>query len=299
MYIDGYREKCVMITGCDSGFGNELAKRLDRLGLRVIAGCYTEQGIQELHNACSGRFAALRLDITDAASVEEALNNIKRILREGNRVLWGLLNNAGVFGDLGPVEWSSKEDFSKVFEVNVYGSIRMTRAFLPLLKLSRLQREARIHDQHNRTHGFFALEAFGDACRRSLRPFGVSVHMIEPGSCVTGLNFKADAAKLKEASSGTWKRLHDEVIVEYGRDYYDKWCQRFINNYFMMASSNLRSVTSSMENALLSRHPRGRYPVGVDANFFVLPLQKLPEWITDSILMNSFSGPPPPASVKA
>lgn len=55
MYIDGYREKCVMITGCDSGFGNELAKRLDRLGLRVIAGCYTEQGIQELHNACSGR----------------------------------------------------------------------------------------------------------------------------------------------------------------------------------------------------------------------------------------------------
>lgn len=58
--------------------------------------------------------------------------------------------------------------------------------------------------------------------RRSLRPFGVSVHMIEPGSCVTGLNFMADAAKLKEALSGTWKRLHDEVIVEYGRDYYDK-----------------------------------------------------------------------------
>lgn len=91
-------------------------------------------------------------------------------------VLWGLLNNAGVFGDLGPVEWSSKEDFIKVFEVNVYGSIRMTRAFLPLLKLSRGRLVfttsiiGRMASYGTGTYAAskFALEAFGDACRYSV-----------------------------------------------------------------------------------------------------------------------------------
>ena len=51
--------------------------------------------------------------------------------------LWGLVNNAGVMGALGPVDWLAQEDFVNVMQVNVLGMVRVIRTFLPLLKRSR------------------------------------------------------------------------------------------------------------------------------------------------------------------
>ena len=50
--------------------------------------------------------------------------------------LWGLVNNAGVLGVLGPLEWLRQEDFVNIIEINILGMVRVTRTFLPLLKRS-------------------------------------------------------------------------------------------------------------------------------------------------------------------
>lgn len=71
------------ITGCDTGFGNLLAKYLDKDGFHVIAGCYTEKGEVELKKACSARLSTVQLDVTDNNSIKKAADIIKTLV--GNK----------------------------------------------------------------------------------------------------------------------------------------------------------------------------------------------------------------------
>lgn len=73
-------EKFVYITGCDTGFGNLLARHLDTKGFRVIAGCYTEKGEDELKKACSEKLTTLHLDVTDNDSIKKAADTIKTLV---------------------------------------------------------------------------------------------------------------------------------------------------------------------------------------------------------------------------
>ena len=70
----------VLITGCDSGFGYEAAKRFDELGCHVIAGCLTELGESELRKKCSKRLVTLHLDVSKHDSVVEAYETVVDLL---------------------------------------------------------------------------------------------------------------------------------------------------------------------------------------------------------------------------
>ena len=72
-------------VGCDSGFGHELAKRLDTLGLTVFAGCLFPEdgGAKELKSACSSRLHVLHLDVTREEHVRNAVKYVKNSL--GNK----------------------------------------------------------------------------------------------------------------------------------------------------------------------------------------------------------------------
>lgn len=76
-------DRYVFITGCDSGFGNLLAKRLDSKGCHVIAACLTEQGGTELRNGCSSRLKIVTMDVTSHDSVVKAYDHVKSILPPG------------------------------------------------------------------------------------------------------------------------------------------------------------------------------------------------------------------------
>lgn len=65
-------EKYVLITGCDSGFGNLLARQLDARGLRVLAACLTETGAVQLRAATSPRLQTVLLDVTSSQSIAAA-----------------------------------------------------------------------------------------------------------------------------------------------------------------------------------------------------------------------------------
>lgn len=75
-------EKYVYITGCDTGFGNLLAKHLDQMGYRVIAGCYTGKGEDELKKRSSDKLSTVQLDVSDSASVARAAAFIGTLVGE-------------------------------------------------------------------------------------------------------------------------------------------------------------------------------------------------------------------------
>lgn len=78
--VDNRGQKYVYVTGCDTGFGNLLAKHLDQLGFRVIAGCYTEKGEDELTKSASHRLTTVHLDVSDSASVGKAADHIRALV---------------------------------------------------------------------------------------------------------------------------------------------------------------------------------------------------------------------------
>lgn len=80
--VSNKEDKYVYITGCDSGFGNLLAKHLDKLGFRVIAACYTEKGEDELKKISSDRLTTMHLDVTDSESVAKVAESIKTLVGE-------------------------------------------------------------------------------------------------------------------------------------------------------------------------------------------------------------------------
>ncbi|GIY58708.1 hypothetical protein CEXT_36871 [Caerostris extrusa] len=88
--------KAVFITGCDKGFGQMLARRLDGMGYKVFAGCLEPQGreVQKLKDTVSSNLVIVPLDVTKDESAKEAFQTVKSQL--GNCELWALVNNAGV-----------------------------------------------------------------------------------------------------------------------------------------------------------------------------------------------------------
>ena len=83
------QRKCVLITGCDSGFGNSLALRLDAIGFRVYAGCLdvNSAGAHRLKAAASDLLQLVPLDVTDQRQVDAAVDHVTRTLDERSKPL--------------------------------------------------------------------------------------------------------------------------------------------------------------------------------------------------------------------
>ncbi|NWQ82298.1 BDH protein, partial [Columbina picui] len=129
--------KAVLITGCDKGFGHALAKQLHAEGFTVFAGCLLADkngdGARELKNMKSDRMQVLQMDVCSDQEVAQAVDFVKRTLKESEGGLWGLVNNAGV-STFGEVEFATLDNYKNVAEINLWGTVRVTKAFLPLIR---------------------------------------------------------------------------------------------------------------------------------------------------------------------
>ena len=81
--LSNYGDRYVVITGCDTGFGNLLAKRLDRLGVNVFAGCLTKDGAKELRKTASEKLVTFELNVTDEKSIMAAKEFVAKKLPKG------------------------------------------------------------------------------------------------------------------------------------------------------------------------------------------------------------------------
>ncbi|XP_005532090.1 PREDICTED: retinol dehydrogenase 16-like isoform X2 [Pseudopodoces humilis] len=278
-------EKHVLITGCDSGFGNLLARQLDARGLRVLAACLTDSGAAQLRAATSDRLQTVLLDVTSSKSIADVTAWVRE--RVGDQGLWGLVNNAGIVIPTGPNEWLTKQDFVKVLDVNLIGVVEVTLSLLPLLRRAR-GRVVNVASVMGRVSFFgggyciskYGVEAFSDSLRREMRPFGVQVSIIEPGGFQTGIT---DPASLEKVFFHLWERLPAETQAAYGHHYPDKYAKS-TTMLARLSSSRLSRVTDAMTHALLSRCPRSRYAAGWDARLIFLPLSYCPAWLSDTIV---------------
>ncbi|XP_029450711.1 retinol dehydrogenase 7-like isoform X1 [Rhinatrema bivittatum] len=278
-------DKYVLITGCDSGFGNLLAKQLDRKGMRVLAACLTQRGAEQLKEATSQRLQTLILDVADSQSVAAAADWVKQ--QVGDRGLWGLVNNAGILIPVAPNEWLIKDDFLKILNVNLVGVIDVTLPLLPLIRKAkgRIVNVSSIAGRLALCGGGYCIskygvEAFSDSLRRELHSFGVKVSIINPDFFKTMI-LKANV--LQENFQQVWSRIPKETKEHYGQKYFENYSKN-IDDMAVVAKSKLTLVTDCMEHALTAVHPRTRYSAGWYAKLFYIPLSYLPTVLADYLL---------------
>ena len=173
------------ITGSSSGFGLLLAKEALRKGERVIATARDASTLNELLTEHPETARAFPLDVTKPVEIDAVAQ--KAIAAFGKVDV--LVNNAG-YGVNGAIEEVSEDEFEPMFQTNIYGLIRTTRAFLPHM---RERRSGHIFNLssiggliggagwgfYNTTK--FAVEGFSEALAAEMKPLGISVTIVEPG----------------------------------------------------------------------------------------------------------------------
>ncbi|NWZ59089.1 RDH7 dehydrogenase, partial [Haliaeetus albicilla] len=222
--LPSVKDKHVFITGCDSGFGNLLARRLAHRGYRVLAACLTQKGADSLQRGCSGHLRTTLLDVTRSDSIRQAVEWVRAEV--GEKGLFGLVNNAGVANPIGPTEWMRMEDYRQVMAVNAFGAIEVTLQFLPLLKRARgrVVNTSSVLGRLSANGGGYCIskyciEAFSDSLRRDMYHFGVKVSIVEPGFFKTAVtNLESIEASLRQL----WDRLAPETRLSYGEDFFHK-----------------------------------------------------------------------------
>ncbi|GIY73230.1 hypothetical protein CDAR_572561 [Caerostris darwini] len=254
--------KAVFITGCDSGFGHAIAKRMDSLGYHVFAACLDpkSEGAAALTEECSSRLLTLPLDVTSNESVQSAKDFVMKHL--GNSVLWGVLNNAGIpLG--GEIDWTPMEELEKVYEVNAAGTLRVTKAFLPLLRQSR----GRLVNNTSAC-GEFICPGFVGYCmsksaaialttglRIEMMKWGVKAISIQPFFYKTPLTNEDTAV---ESIRKRWMRSDSRTRKDYGEGYMDNFvkCTREL---LQRGSSRIEDVIECFEDALTAEDPLSTY----------------------------------------
>lgn len=183
----------ILITGASTGFGREAAERLARRGhhvfatMRDIGGRNKEnrESLEALASKDGLPLQVLELDVTDDVSVQNAV----RLALEQSGRLDVVINNAGFTG-IGVTEAYTAEQFQQIFDVNVYGVVRVNRAVLPQMRKQRSGLLIHVSSGAGRVTvpamaaycaSKFALEAIADAYRFELLPFGVDSVLVEPG----------------------------------------------------------------------------------------------------------------------
>ena len=218
--------KSILITGASTGFGRDTAEALARRGELVFATMRDASGrnaahrdaLQQLAKDEGLRLRVLDLDVTNQASVESAVG---AALAEAGR-LDVVINNAGVAA-IGVTEAYSPEQFQQLFDVNVFGVVRVNRAVLPSMRQHRSGLLMHISSGAGRVTvpamaaycaSKYALEAIADAYRYELLPFGIDSVLVEPGIYRTAifdrLMYPADEQRLSSyGSAGEFvERVH-------------------------------------------------------------------------------------------
>ena len=193
------------ITGCSSGFGLLLAHELLRRGDRVIATARDASKLDDLLTLYPDTARTFMLDVTKPAEIE----SVARLALTAFGHVDVLVNNAG-YGVNGAIEEVAEDEFEPMFQTNIYGLIRTTRAFLPHFRERRTGHIFNLSSIGGLIGGAgwgfynttkFAVEGFSEALAGEMKPLGVHVTVIEPGPFRTdflGRSGKLAATELPE-----------------------------------------------------------------------------------------------------
>jgi short-subunit dehydrogenase len=261
----------ILITGAGSGIGHDAAFELTRRGHAVIAGTHTEEQAIKMREEAQNEHLSLeivKLDVTNAADIADAKE----------REIDVLINDAGV-GESGPISEIPMDRFRAMMEVNVFGTVAMTQAFVPQLVKRRKGRVIIVSSLAGRfvmpylgpySMTKFALEAMGDALRFELKPHHIKVSLIEPGLIYTGFNERMAESKYE------W--LKEDSVIASNVDNAKKREARLPS-----VSSGVTPVVESIVHAVESRWPKTRYITPKSYRASIYALKFIPDWLKDRI----------------
>jgi len=252
--------RSVLVTGASTGIGRATALRLAGAGWKVFAGVRKEEDAASLRAEASERLAPVILDVTDADQIAAAAELIGR---ESEGGLDGLVNNAGVAVP-GPLETVPLEDLRHQLEVNLVAYVAVTQAMLPEIRraegrivfLSSIGGRIAFPFGGPYHASKFATEAVGDVFRQELRPWGLKVAIIEPGSIDTPIWERGQRkAEDIEARAPKTNLLYGAALDKF-RKVIEDTAERGIPP---------EKVAKAISHALESSRPKSRYLVGLDA----------------------------------
>ena len=189
--------KTILITGSSTGIGLGAAGAFAERGYRVIATVRSQADANRVLADGHGNILPVICDVTSQEHVAELPDSVRKITGDG--VLDGLINNAGIMIAPGPAEFQKMENIRAQFDVNVFGTMAVTIALLPLLGTSDTARkhpgriinissiEGKIASPFISAYTAtkYAIEGFSNSLRRELRLFGIKVIIVGPGGIKT------------------------------------------------------------------------------------------------------------------
>jgi NAD(P)-dependent dehydrogenase (short-subunit alcohol dehydrogenase family) len=271
----------VLVTGASTGIGRLTVERLARNGWRVFASVRKDTDADALaaqHEAIT----PLLFDVTDAEGIAAAARRVDQTVGDGG--LHGLVNNAGIAVG-GPLEFLPLEQLRYQLEVNVTAQVAVTQAFMPALRRAR-GRIVFVGSVAGRSPLPFigayaasksALHALAASLRVEVRPWGIAVSVIEPAAYASSIWDTAldradrvllpDAAGLETYYGATLQAVR-RMVRRAGR------------------AKPPHAVAAVIEKALLAKHPRAWYPVGMGARSRVV-FELLPTRLRDALIAAS------------
>ena len=290
---DAYNMRAVVITGSGSGIGAATALWLNERGCLVFAGIRKSDQGETLKATAKhpDDLVPLSLDVTDKDSIAAAGEQVKQVLANRGMQLSGLVNNAAD-ENLGPVEVLPLEVFRNEMEVGYFGMVAVTKAFLPLLRegngrivnMSSVNGRCTFKYHATTCATKYAVEAFSDALRMELKPWGMHVAIVEPGPTDTPLMVE----KTVEEFTQKMAQYPEDELAMYFPDYAatvqnvnafverlrtpprNGWSKlrRLLNGQGWLHHPD--EVARVIEDALMSRRPKTRYLVGIQAKLIYL-----------------------------
>ena len=265
-----------MVTGASSGIGLACAVRLAGAGWRVFGGVRTEADAAALRER---GVEPLELDVTDGMQIAAAADTIGPSLD-------GLVDNAGI-AIAAPLELVPLDELRHQLEVNVVGQIAVTQAVLPALRrangrvvlMGSIGGRSALPFLGPYAASKHALEAVADSLRIELRPLGVGVSIVEPGSISTPI-WRKGAERADELRKG----FDDERAAHYAPA-----VARFREVALSRGpGADPDAVAKAVEHALTSSRPKARYLVGRDAHIRAW-IERLPTPLRDRVLARALT----------
>ena len=249
-------QKAVLITGASTGIGRAAAERLAAAGYFVYAGARKDTDMAELNKIENVK--AVRIDVTKQDQIDAAV----KLSEQEGRGLWGLVNNAGV-NVVAPLIEADESDFEFLFDVNVFGVFRVTKAFAPLI----IESQGRIVNISSISgvlsgggYGMYAaskhaVEAMTDALAGELEEFGVFVTSVNPGNFASEIGLTRCKRLLADKDADDWG------LFEERRQKMLTSCKERLEAGVEAEGTSPLAVAATIEQALFEENPRDRYLV--------------------------------------
>lgn len=270
----------VLVTGASSGIGRAIATTLAEQGYRVFAGVRRQSDGKELERLHPG-LQSIILDVTDGLSLTDGAQTLETEL--DGRGLGGLINNAGI-AQIGPLEYLPQEQWRRQLDVNVIGPAAVTRAMLPLIRRGR-GRILFVGSIGGRLAppllgpycaSKYALEGLTEALRHELRPWGIPVVLLVPGSVRSGI-----WEKTREQVEALGRHLPAEGLERY-RGFLDQMSESV--DKAERTGLALDVVAGAVARAMGAAKPRPRYLIGAEAYAVELLTRLLPSVVKNTVV---------------